>query len=46
MISKVESLLDDFENGKLSRRQVAVALAAIAAGGLVSPLSLADDASP
>lgn len=46
MISKVESLLHDFEDGKLTRRQVAVSLVAIAVGGLISPLSLADDAGP
>ncbi len=46
MIGKVESLLHDFENGKLTRRQVAVSLAAIAAGALVSPLARADDAGP
>ncbi|MGC1463240.1 MAG: VOC family protein [Terracidiphilus sp.] len=46
MINKVENLLNDFENGKLTRRQVAVSLAALAAGALVSPLSLAQDAGP
>jgi len=46
MINKIESLLNGFENGKLTRRQVAVSLAAIAAGTLVSPLSRADNAGP
>jgi catechol 2,3-dioxygenase-like lactoylglutathione lyase family enzyme len=46
MINKVESLLNDFENGKLTRRQVAVSLAVLAAGALVSPLSQAQDADP
>jgi catechol 2,3-dioxygenase-like lactoylglutathione lyase family enzyme len=46
MIDKVENLLNDFESGKLTRRQVALSLAAIAAGALVSPLSRADDAGP
>ena len=36
---KVESLLNDFESGKLTRRQAALSLAAIAAGALVFPLS-------
>jgi len=46
MINRVESLLNDFENGKLTRRQVAVSLAVLAAGALVSPLSQAQDADP
>jgi catechol 2,3-dioxygenase-like lactoylglutathione lyase family enzyme len=46
MIKKVESLLNDFESGKLTRRQVAVSLAALAAGALVSPLARGDDAGP
>ncbi|MGA9063466.1 MAG: VOC family protein [Terracidiphilus sp.] len=46
MINKLESLLNDFESGKLTRRQVALSLAAVAAGALVSPLARADDAGP
>jgi catechol 2,3-dioxygenase-like lactoylglutathione lyase family enzyme len=46
MIDKLESLLNDFESGILTRRQVALSLAAVAAGALVSPLSRADAASP
>ena len=46
MINKVESLLNDFESGKLTRRQVALSLAALAAGALVSPLIRADDGGP
>jgi catechol 2,3-dioxygenase-like lactoylglutathione lyase family enzyme len=46
MINKVESLLNDFESGKLTRRQIAVSLVALAAGALVSPLTRADDAGP
>ena len=46
MINKIESLLEDFESGKLTRRQVAVSLAAMAAGALTSPLSRADDTGP
>jgi catechol 2,3-dioxygenase-like lactoylglutathione lyase family enzyme len=46
MINKVESLLKDFESGKLTRRQIAVSLATLAAGALVSPLARADDAVP
>jgi catechol 2,3-dioxygenase-like lactoylglutathione lyase family enzyme len=46
MINKVEGLLNDFENGKLTRRQVAVSLAVMAAGAMVSPLSQAQDAGP
>jgi catechol 2,3-dioxygenase-like lactoylglutathione lyase family enzyme len=46
MINQVESLLNDFESGKLTRRQIAVSLAALAAGTLVSPLARADGAGP
>ncbi len=46
MISQIETLLYDFEKGQISRRQVAVSLAAITAGVLVSPLSRAEDAAP
>ena len=46
MIDKVESLLQDFESGKLNRRQVAYSLAAIAAGVLISATSRADDTGP
>lgn len=46
MISKVENLLNDFESGHLTRRQVAISLAALAAGAFVSPLARADDAGP
>lgn len=46
MIDKVDSLLNDFENGKLTRRQIALSLAALAAGAIVSPLIRADDAGP
>jgi catechol 2,3-dioxygenase-like lactoylglutathione lyase family enzyme len=43
MVTKVESLLNDFECGKLTRRQVAIALAAIATEAVVSPLLQSDD---
>lgn len=46
MVNKVESLLSEYESGKLSRRQVAVSLAAIAAGALVSRGWGAEDAGP
>lgn len=46
MIKEVEGLLNDFECGKLTRRQVAVSLATLAAGALVSPLAKADDPGP
>lgn len=46
MINKIETLLNEFESGKLSRRQVAVSLAAIAAGTLLSPRLGAENASP
>lgn len=37
-MNQVENLLRDFEHGKLTRREVAASLAAIAAGALSSPL--------
>ena len=46
MINKVESLLNEFESGKLTRRQVAISLATLAAGALVSPLAHAQDEGP
>jgi catechol 2,3-dioxygenase-like lactoylglutathione lyase family enzyme len=46
MISKVESLVNDFEIGKLTRRQLVVSLAALAAGAIVSAPVRADDAGP
>ena len=46
MISKVESLVNDFEIGKLTRRQLVVSLAALAAGTIVSAPVRADDAGP
>ncbi|SPE27383.1 exported hypothetical protein [Candidatus Sulfotelmatomonas gaucii] len=46
MINEIESLLNEFESGKLTRRQVAVSLAALTAGALLSPVSRAQDAGP
>ena len=46
MIDQVEGLLSDFESGKLTRRQVAVTLAALAAGALVSPRLGAENSGP
>jgi catechol 2,3-dioxygenase-like lactoylglutathione lyase family enzyme len=41
MIETIERMLSDLEHGKLSRRQFAVSLAAVAAGIAVAPRALA-----
>jgi len=41
MIETIERMLDDLERGKLSRRQFAVSLAAVAAGAHAAPAALA-----
>ena len=43
-MNQVQCLLQGFESGKLTRRQLAAFLAAITAGGLVPPLLRADTA--
>jgi catechol 2,3-dioxygenase-like lactoylglutathione lyase family enzyme len=44
MIEVIERMLDDLERGKLSRRQFAVSLAAVAAGAYAAPVALATPA--
>jgi catechol 2,3-dioxygenase-like lactoylglutathione lyase family enzyme len=44
MIETVERMLSDLEHGKLSRRQLAVSLAALAAGAYAVPAALATPA--
>jgi catechol 2,3-dioxygenase-like lactoylglutathione lyase family enzyme len=39
MINAIENILSDFEHGKLTRRQVALSLATLAAGALASPFA-------
>jgi len=46
MIETIERLLTDLERGKLTRRQVAVSLASLAAGALAPPGALAAPAKP
>ena len=41
MIDAIEKMLSDLERGKLSRRQLAVSLAALAAGAYAVPIALA-----
>jgi catechol 2,3-dioxygenase-like lactoylglutathione lyase family enzyme len=41
MIETIERMLSDLEHGKLSRRQFAISLAAVAAGAAVAPRALA-----
>jgi catechol 2,3-dioxygenase-like lactoylglutathione lyase family enzyme len=44
MIDAIEKMLSDLERGKLSRRQLAVSLAALAAGAYAVPAALATPA--
>jgi catechol 2,3-dioxygenase-like lactoylglutathione lyase family enzyme len=44
MIKTIERILSDLERGKLSRRQFAVSLAAVAAGAYAAPAALATPA--
>jgi catechol 2,3-dioxygenase-like lactoylglutathione lyase family enzyme len=44
MIETIERMLSDLERGRLSRRQFAVSLAALAASASVAPVALADPA--
>jgi catechol 2,3-dioxygenase-like lactoylglutathione lyase family enzyme len=46
MLERIERLLSDFESGKLSRRQFAVSIAAMAAGALPGAGALAAAAEP
>jgi len=41
MIDTIERMLSDLENGKVTRRQFAVTLATLAAGGFAAPTALA-----
>ena len=41
MIDAIEKMLNELERGKLSRRQLAVSLAALAAGASAVPIALA-----
>jgi catechol 2,3-dioxygenase-like lactoylglutathione lyase family enzyme len=45
MIETIERMLSDLERGKLSRRQFAVSLAAVAAGAALAPRALASPAA-
>jgi catechol 2,3-dioxygenase-like lactoylglutathione lyase family enzyme len=46
MIETIERMIGDLERGKLTRRQFAVSLAALAAGSFTSPSALASPAAP
>lgn len=46
MIEAIESMINDLERGKLSRRQFAVSIAAFAAGSLTAPAALAAPPAP
>jgi catechol 2,3-dioxygenase-like lactoylglutathione lyase family enzyme len=41
MIATIEKMLSDLEHGKMTRRQLAVSLAALAAGASAAPVALA-----
>ncbi len=46
MIETIERMLGDLENGRLSRRQFAVSLAAVAASASLAPVALAAPVPP
>lgn len=46
MIETIERMLDEVEHGKLTRRQFAVSLAALAAAAFAPPVAVADQQSP